>query len=220
MSRIRIFTFLVLLAVATTSGVRAQSGTAQQPPATAGAPATPPGSPAAPPGAAVPQGVQAPAGYLIGTDDVLIVIFWQEKDMSAEVTVRPDGKISLPLLNDIQAAGQTPEQLRASIEETARKFLQEPSVTVVVKQINSRKVFITGMVGKPGPYNLTAPTTVLQLIATAGGLQEYADREHIVIVRNENGRPTSYRFNYKEVVQQKRLSQNIELKAGDTVVVP
>ncbi len=214
MSRIRIFTFLVLLAIATTTGVRAQSGTAQQPPAPAGTPATPAGSPA------VPQGVQAPAGYLIGTDDVLIVIFWQEKDMSAEVTVRPDGKISLPLLNDIQAAGQTPEQLRASIEETARKFLQEPSVTVVVKQINSRKVFITGMVGKPGPYNLTAPTTVLQLIATAGGLQEYADREHIVIVRNENGRPTSYRFNYKEVVQQKRLSQNIELKAGDTVVVP
>ena len=140
--------------------------------------------------------------------------------MSAEVTVRPDGKISLPLLNEIDAAGKTPEQLRLVIEETARKFLQEPAVTIVVKQINSRKAFITGMVGKPGPYPLTAPTTVLQLIAMAGGLQEYADREHIVIVRTENGRPASYRFNYKEVIQQKKLAQNIELRAGDTVVVP
>lgn len=140
--------------------------------------------------------------------------------MSGEVTVRPDGKISLPLLNEVEANGKTPEQLRLSIEEAARKFLQEPAVTIVVKQINSRKVFITGMVGKPGPYTLTAPTTVLQLIATAGGLMEFADREHIVIVRTENGRPASYRFNYKEVIQQKKLNQNIELKAGDTVVVP
>lgn len=172
----------------------------------------------APPG--TPAGVAPPADYTIGPDDVLVVVFWQEKDMSGEVIVRPDGKISLPLVNEIQAAGLTPDQLRASLEDAATTFLQEPNVTVVVRAINSRKVFITGMVSKPGPYPLTTTTTVLQLIATAGGLLEYADREHIIIIRIENGRQTSYRFNYKEVTQQKRLGQNMELKAGDTVLVP
>lgn len=224
MSPIRTVLTSAALALAVSVQVLAQSAAAApqapKPAAPTAGPkpaGTPPG-PVAPVG--VPAGVAAPAGYTIGTDDVLIIIFWQEKEMSGEVTVRPDGKISLPLLNEIEANGKTPEQLRLSIEEAARKFLQEPAVTIVVKQINSRKVFITGMVGKPGPYTLTAPTTVLQLIATAGGLMEFADREHIVIVRTENGRPASYRFNYKEVIQQKRLTQNIELKAGDTVVVP
>ena len=220
MSLIRPILTSVALALAVSVPVMAQpAGATPQAPKPAAPPtmAQPAGSP---PSQIAPAGVTAPAGYTIGTDDVLIIIFWQEKEMSGEVTVRPDGKISLPLLNEIEASGKTPEQLRMSIEETARKFLQEPAVTIVVKQINSRKVFITGMVGKPGPYTLTAPTTVLQLIATAGGLMEFADREHIVIVRSENGRPASYRFNYKEVIQQKRLTQNIELKAGDTVVVP
>lgn len=212
MSPIRTVLSVAALVLALAAGATAQTAAPSRP-----APA--PAAPAAA-GQAVPSGVPAPAGYTIGTDDVLIVIFWQEKDMSAEVTVRPDGKISLPLLNEVEAAGRTPEQLRQAIEEAGRKYLQEPAVTIVVKQINSRKVFITGMVGRPGPYPLTAPTTVLQLIAMAGGLQEYADREHIVIVRTENGRPASYRFNYKEVIQQKKLSQNIELKAGDTVVIP
>ena len=93
-------------------------------------------------------------------------------------------------------------------------------MTVVVKQINSRKVFITGMVAKPGPYPLTAPTTVIQLIAMAGGLQEFADGKNIIIMRTEEGKPVSYLFNYKEVLQRKKLHQNIELKPGDTVVVP
>lgn len=167
-----------------------------------------------------PAGATPPAGYAIGPDDVLIVVFWRDKDMSGEVVVRPDGKISLPLINDIQAAGQTPDQLRVTLEKAAGAFIEEPNATVVVKQINSRKVFITGEVMKPGPYALTAPTTVLQLISMAGGLQEYANRERIIILRVENGRQTSYRFNYKEVSQQKKLGQNIELKAGDTVLVP
>jgi len=175
---------------------------------------------AAPGPAGAATGVAPPPGYLIGPEDVLIVLFREEKDMSGEVVVRPDGKISLPLVNDIQAAGLTPDQLRANLQETATKFLQEPTVTVVVKTINSRKVFITGMVAKPGPYPLTAPTSVLQLIAMAGGLNEYAEREHIVILRTENGRQTSYRFNYKELAQRKKLSQNMELRAGDTVLVP
>ena len=220
MSPIRTVLTSAALALAVSVPVLAQpTAVTQQAPKPA-APSAAPQPAGTPPGQIVPAGVAAPAGYTIGTDDILIIIFWQEKEMSGEVTVRPDGKISLPLLNEIDASGKTPEQLRIAIEESARKFLQEPAVTIVVKQINSRKVFITGMVGKPGPYTLTAPTTVLQLIATAGGLMEFADREHIVIVRTENGRPASYRFNYKEVIQQKKLAQNIELRAGDTVVVP
>lgn len=174
--------------------------------------------PAAPAG--IPEGVTPPTGYTIGADDVLTVVFWQDKEMSGDVVVRPDGKITLPLINDIQAAGLSPIQLRDQIEEAAAKFLREPNATVVVKQINSRKVFITGQVAKPGGYSLTAPTSVLQLIATAGGLLEYADREHIVVLRNENGKQTSYRFNYKDVAQQKNLQQNVLLQIGDTVLVP
>jgi polysaccharide export outer membrane protein len=177
-------------------------------------------APAQPLPQVLPPGVTPPPGYIIGPDDVLVVVFWRDKDMSAEVVVRPDGMISLPLINDVPAAGLTPDQLRAKLEEAGSKFLEEPNATVVVKQINSRKVFITGEVTKPGAYALTGPTTVLQLISMAGGLMEYANKERIVILRTENGRQMSYRFNYKEVSRQKKLTQNIELHVGDTVVVP
>ncbi len=140
--------------------------------------------------------------------------------MSGDAVVRPDGRISLPLINDIPAAGLTPDQLRVELERAAARFVREPNATVVVKQINSLKVFITGLVARPGGYPITARMTVLQLIALAGGLQEYADREHIVVLRVEEDRQTSYRFNYKEVAQQKRIGQNLELRAGDTVLVP
>jgi polysaccharide biosynthesis/export protein len=165
--------------------------------------------------------VTPPPGYVIGPDDVLQVLYWREKDMSAEVTVRPDGKITLPLLNDVQAGGLTPDQLRDKIDELSKKFLQEdPTVTVAVKAINSRKVFITGSVNKPGPYPLTAPTTVLQVIAMAGGLTEFANQSKIGVMRQENGKLVRYPFNYKDVAKGKNLEQNIELKPGDTVIVP
>jgi polysaccharide biosynthesis/export protein len=157
---------------------------------------------------------------VIGPDDQLAVVYWREKDMSADVVVRPDGMISLPLLNDITASGLTPEQLRAAITTNAAKFVEEPTVSVVVKQINSRKVYITGQVGKPGPYPLSGPTTVLQLIATAGGVAEYADKSKIVVIRNEGGKQATFRFNYSDVMKGKNLSQNIELKPGDSVLVP
>jgi polysaccharide export outer membrane protein len=169
---------------------------------------------------AAPGAVPIPPDYVIGADDVLSIVYWRDKDMTGEVTVRPDGKISLPLLNDIHAAGLTPTQLRDRLTEESRRYIEDPNVTVVVHQINSRKVFITGEVSKPGPYPLTEPTTVLQLIAVAGGLRDYADSKKIVVVRNENGRPVSYPFNYKDVVTRKNLRQNIELKPGDTVIVP
>jgi len=172
------------------------------------------------PAATVPTGVAPPPGYVIGSDDQLSIVFWREKDLSTDTTVRPDGKISIPLLNDVEATGLTPEQLRARIFEAAGKFVEDPTVTVVVKQINSRKVFITGQVPKPGPYYLGAPTTVLQLLAMAGGINEYADSEHIAILRTINGKATSLTFNYKDVSKRKNLQQNIELMPGDTVIVP
>ena len=194
-------------------------------PAPTGKPAAAPAKPATPassakPPVAVPPGVSVPADYVIGPEDVLTIVFWREKDLSSDVVVRPDGRISLPVLQDIDAAGLTPQQLRDSLTKTAERYVEDPNVTVVVKEINSRRVFITGQVAKPGPYNITSPMTVLQLIAFAGGLLEYANEEDIVIMRLEKDTPVSYRFNYKELEQGKNLKQNIALKPGDTVIVP
>jgi polysaccharide export outer membrane protein len=182
------------------------------------APAVAPSSASAP--ATAPAGATLPPGYVIGPDDVLTVVFWREKDMSAEVTVRPDGKISLPLLNDIDAAGITPEQLRLNLEKAAGKLMSEPNASVSVKTINSRKVYITGNVMKPGTFPLTGEMTVLQLIALAGGLQEWADSKNVVILRKQDGRDQRFTFNYKDVTKQKHPEQNIALKPGDTVIVP
>jgi polysaccharide biosynthesis/export protein len=170
---------------------------------------TPPATPAA-----------LPPGYVIGADDILSITFWKETEMSKDVVVRPDGKISLPLLNDVQAAGLTPDELREQLSKLAEKHIKEPNASVVVKEIHSRKVFITGNVMKPGTYPLTTEMNVLQLIALAGGLQEWADAKNIVVMRVDKGKQTSHKFNYKDVVKQKNLEQNISLKSGDTVVVP
>ena len=169
---------------------------------------------------ALAKGVVVPADYVIGPEDVLVIVFWREKDLSSEVTVRPDGRITIPVVQEIDAAGLTPEQLRVKLTDQAQKYVEDPNVTVIVKQINSRRVYITGMVGKAGPYPLTGPVTVVQLIAMAGGLLEYADSENIRIMRTENGKPLSYAFNYKEIERGKNLQQNIPLKPGDTVIVP
>jgi polysaccharide export outer membrane protein len=170
--------------------------------------------------AASPAPATAPSDYVIGPDDLLAVVFWREKEMSAEVVVRPDGKITLPLINDIQAAGLTPEELRLAIEKAAERYIQDPNPSVVVKQINSRKVFVTGMVNKPGPYPLSGPTTVMQAIAMAGGLQEFAKKDRITILRVDGARTQTFKFNYKDVSQGRRVEQNILLKPGDTIVVP
>jgi len=172
------------------------------------------------PAAATTGVTTAPPGYLIGADDILQIVYWREKELSAEAVVRPDGMISLPLLNDIRAAGLTPEQLRSELTAAASKFVEDPTVTVVVKAINSRKVFVTGQVSKPGPYQLNGYTTVMQLIATAGGLAEYANKSKIIVLRTEAGKSLALPFNYEEVTAGKRLQQNVELRPGDTVVVP
>ena len=183
-------------------------------------------APAAPVAAAAicpasPSTVHRPAtAYVIGPDDELSIVFWRDKDLSADVIVRPDGKISLPLLNDIQAAGFTPEQLRTNLVEAAGKYVEQPSATVVVKAIRSRNVYITGRVAKSGAYALTVDMNVMQLIALAGGLLEYADDKNVVVIRIEGGQQRYYPFNYREVIQQKHPEQNIVLRPGDTVVVP
>lgn len=169
---------------------------------------------------ATPAAVIVPSDYTIGPDDVLTIVFWRNKDLSGDVVVRPDGKITLPLINDVQAASLTTEQLRMELIEQAGRFVEEPNATVVVKQVNSRKVFITGNVQKAGSYPLTSPMTVVQLIALAGGLGEFADGKNITIVRIEGGLPISYRFSYHSVARRKNLKQNIELKPGDTIIVP
>lgn len=204
------------LTAALTLGVAAPTFAQQNAQASKSVPAAPRG---ATPAAAMVPAAPVPPGYTIGPDDVLGVLFWREKDISGDVVVRPDGKITLPLLNDVQAAGLTTEELRAALTTAAARFVEEPNVTVVVRQINSRRVFITGQIGKPGPYPLSGSMTVMQLIAIAGGLTEFADSKNIIIMRTENGKPVAHRFNYKEVVNRKNLKQNIELKPGDTVVV-
>ena len=170
--------------------------------------------------AVAPVGVSLPAGYVIGPEDVLAIVFWRDKEMSSEVVVRPDGRISLPLLNDLTAAGYTPDQLRAVLVKEASKYLEDANATVVVKEIHSRKVFVTGQVGKPGSYPLVGELNVLQMIAHSGGLLEYADSKNIVIVRSEQGQEHRFKFNYKDVVKGKNVAQNISLRPGDTIIVP
>jgi polysaccharide biosynthesis/export protein len=187
-------------------------------PAPAGTPGTTAARPGMPPG--TDGGITPPADYVIGADDQLKIVFWRDDSLSGDVVVRPDGKISLTLLNDIQAAGLTPNQLRENLTQAAAKYVTDPSVTVIVKSINSRKVYVTGQVNKPGPYLLNDNMTVLQMLAVAGGLQEWADADHILVMRTENGQTKSYKFNYKDVRKGKSLQQNIPLKPGDTIVVP
>ena len=161
-----------------------------------------------------------PPGYVIGPEDVLSIVFWKDADMSATVVVRPDGKISLPLVNDIPAAGLTPEQLRTQLLKAAVQYVADPNATVVVKEIHSRKVFITGNVLRPGTFPLTGEMNVVQLISLAGGLQEYADAKNIVVMRTDGGRVQYLKFNYRDIIKQKSGQQIVSLKPGDTVVVP
>ena len=191
----------------------------QQTPAPA-APAPAAQTPAAPQPARPAVGIEVPAEYVIGPEDVLGVVFWRDNEMSGDVVVRPDGMITLPLLGDIRAVGLKPDILAAEIKKAAQKLIEDPTVSVVVRQINSRKVFITGQVTTPGAHPLTGPRTVMQLIALAGGLTEFADKKNITIVRTEGAQTKSFKLNYNDVARGKKLEQNILLKPGDTVIVP
>lgn len=162
---------------------------------------------------------QLPPGYVIGVGDVLTIVFWRERDMSADVVVRPDGKISLPLLNDVPAEGYTPEKLGTALAQLAAKFVADPNATVIVREIRSRNVFVVGQVTRPGSYQLVNDLNVLQVLALAGGLLEYADKDNIVIIRSEDGRERRFKFNYDQVVDGKKVQQNVRVQPGDTIVV-
>lgn len=161
-----------------------------------------------------------PTDYVIGAEDVLGVVFWREAELSGDVIVRPDGRITLPVIGELVAAGLTPPQLQKQIHDAATKYINDPNVAVVVRTINSRKVFVTGRVTTPGTYDLKQSTTVLQAIALAGGLTEYADAKNITVLRTRNGKTEVLKFNYRDVAKGRRLDQNVLLGPGDTIVVP
>jgi polysaccharide export outer membrane protein len=159
--------------------------------------------------------------YVIGADDVLAISVWKEPEVSRSVPVRSDGKISLPLVGELQAAGQTPRQLEDGIKQRLQNFISEPEVTVIVTDSKSRKVNILGMVARPGAYLLTSATSVLDSIAMAGGFKDFAKRKSIYVLRHApDGTQQRIPFNYKDVIKGKSPEQNIRLQAGDTVVVP
>ena len=225
----RCVTFVTLITLAS-QAAWAQQGTTKQPaPSTGAAPApattkppapstakpTTPAAPATAP-ATQPPGQAVPTDYRIGTEDVIGVLFWREMEMSGDVSVRPDGMITLPLIGDVRAVGLTTDQLRDVLQKNAAKFLTDANVTVVVRQINSRKIFVTGQVEQSGAYPLIGPRTVLQAIAMAGGVSEYAKTEEILIIRGSQ----TFRFNYKDVLRGRKLEQNIQLQPGDQILVP
>jgi polysaccharide biosynthesis/export protein len=181
--------------------------------------AAPPRQGQAPASAPASEAVRPP-DYVIGAEDVLGIVFWREPDMSGDVTVRPDGRITIPVIGELQAAGRQPDQLQKEITAAAAKYISGVNVVVIVRTINSRKVFVTGRVTTPGTYPLMGTLTAIQAIALAGGLTEFADPKGITILRTDNGQARTLKFNYQDVSRGKSLEQNIQLRPGDTIVVP
>ena len=175
------------------------------------------GAPAQP-RSATPAAATTDAGYKIGPQDVLRVDVWKETEISRSVPVRPDGKISLPLLNDVQAAGLTAMELASVITKGLKKFINNPQVTVTVTEINSRRVYVTGEVTRPGAYPLLPSMTALQALTSAGGFTQFSNPKKIYVLRNESGKQVKHPFNYKLVLDGKQ--DDIPLQPGDTIVVP
>jgi polysaccharide export outer membrane protein len=198
--KIQLGVLIVLMALAIP--VRAQDGPGKTSPAEA------------------PKSAVADPNYIIGAQDVISISVWKEAELTREVPVRPDGKISMPLLNDVQAAGLTPTQLADQITVSLKKFVTDPQVTVVVTQINSQRVYILGEVNRAGAYPLLPQMTFVQALSSAGGFTMFANLKKIYLLRQENGKQVKYPFNYKDVIAGKNSDQNIILKAGDTIVVP
>lgn len=176
--------------------------------------------PAKPTAPAAAAGVSTPEDYVIGPEDVLGIQFWRDESMSGDAVVRPDGMITLRLLNDIRAAGLTTMQLREVLMKEAARFLEDPQATVLVKQLNSRWVTILGEVGKPGRVPLNQPMTVLAALGMVGGPTEFAKADKITILRTEGNVQKPLPFDYKAILNRRKLEQNIFLKPGDTITVP
>jgi polysaccharide export outer membrane protein len=172
----------------------------------------------APAGASVP--LVNPNEYIVGEADLLHIGVWKEPELSQNVVVRPDGKISLALMNEVKVSGQTPTQIQTMLTARLKAFIVDPQVTVTVSDVRSKNAFITGEVARPGAYPLLMPTNVLQLIAKAGGFTPFALHRGIVVLREVNGKQVRIPFPYKDVIRGQKDDQNIELRPGDTVVVP
>ena len=207
MRRIEFWIVLALFAVMTPAGARNKNGNAQAA-ATANSGA----------GSASSKSAPADPNYVIGAQDMLDISVWKEEQLTKTVPVRPDGKISMPLLNDVQAAGLTPTQLANQITESLKKFVTDPQVTVIVREINSQRVYLLGEVARAGAYPLLPNMTVLQALSSAGGFTQFANLKKIYVLRVENGKQEKFPFNYKHALESP--DQNILLKAGDTIVVP
>jgi polysaccharide export outer membrane protein len=158
--------------------------------------------------------------YKIGAQDVLRIDVWKEDQLTRTVPVRPDGKISLPLLNDVQATGLTSMQLASVIMDGLRKYMNNPQVTVTVAEINSRRIYVTGEVSRPGNFSLLPNMTVLQALSNAGSFTQFARSKKIYVLRNESGKQTKIPFNYSEAISGKHPEQNVLLRPGDVIVVP
>lgn len=211
MKRRCVFLAVVLLTTAFEAGAQAQQGGAPTAPASpAQAKTTDSGARAASMDAST---------YIIGAEDVLQVTVWKEPTLSGTIPVRPDGMISLVLAGDMPAAGKTPMQLAAEITTKLKKYIQDPTVSVVVTAVNSQRIFLIGEVGHVGPVPLTAGMTPLQAIAAGGGLTPFANSKHIYILRGEQGKQQKIPFNYKGALKGDSR-QNITLLPGDTIVVP
>jgi polysaccharide export outer membrane protein len=170
---------------------------------------------------APPRSDRPDDAFVIGDDDVLAISVWKEPDLTKQVTVRSDGKISLPLIGDLRAAGRTPAQLEMDITDHLKGFITDPQVAVIVQEIHSLKYNILGQVGKPGSYPLNAGITIVDAIAAAGGLKDFAKKKDIYILRqNGAGAESRFSFNYQDFIKGKDTKQNILLKSHDTVVVP
>lgn len=159
--------------------------------------------------------------FVIGTGDVLAISVWKETEISRSVPVRPDGRISLPLIGELQASGKTPKQLESEIKTKLKDFVSEPEVTVIVQEIKSQKFNVLGMVIKPGSYPLNKPMTILDAIALCGGFRDFAKQKDIYVLRaTADGKQVRLPFNYKDVVKGRNATQNVELESNDTIVVP
>ncbi len=160
------------------------------------------------------------AGYKIGPQDVLRIDVWKEPDLTRQVSVRPDGKISLPLLDDVQAAGLTPLELRNFLREGLKEYITDPQVTVTVSEINSRRIFVTGEVSRSGTFALLPNMTVLQALSSCGGFTQFANTKKIYLLRMEGAKQVKIPVNYKELIKGRKPEINILLQDGDTIVVP
>jgi polysaccharide biosynthesis/export protein len=160
------------------------------------------------------------ADYTIGAQDVLRIDVWKEDQLTRTVPVRPDGKVTLPLVNDVQAAGLTPMELAGVIAENLKKYINSPQVTVTIAQINSRRIYVTGEVMRAGALLMLPNMTVLQALSTCGGFTQFAKTKKIYVLRIDDGKQTKLPFNYNEVIKGKKTEQNIALRNGDVVVVP